>query len=64
MKFPTQEKIAETLGVNQPTVSKYLNGKLEVSVSQAIVLKDKLGIPLEAWRDIKSFISTSLQKTA
>lgn len=64
MKFPTQEQIAESLGVNQPTVSKYLNGKLEVSVNQAIKLKDRFGIPLEAWRDIKSFIAKSSQKSA
>lgn len=64
MKFPTQEQIAETLGVKQSTVSKYLNGKLEVSVSQAIKLQDDLKIPIKAWRDIKSFIAKSSQKTA
>lgn len=61
MKFPTQEQIAETLGVKQSTVSKYLNGKLEVSVSQAIKLQDDLKIPIKAWRDIKSFIAKSSQ---
>lgn len=64
MKFPTQEQIAESLGVKQSTVSKYLNGKLEVSVNQAIKLEDDLRIPIKAWRDIKSFISTSSHKQA
>lgn len=64
MKFPTQEQIAEALGVNQSTVSKYLNGRLDISVGQAIKLKDRFGIPLEAWRDIKSFIAKSSQKQA
>lgn len=63
MKFPTQEEIAETLGVKQSTVSKYLNGR-DISVSNAIKIKDRFGIPLEAWRDIKSFIAKSSQKSA
>lgn len=62
MKFPTQEQIAETLGVNQSTVSKYLNEKLDLSVGQAIKLKEEFGIPFEAWRDIKSYIKLSQNK--
>lgn len=57
MKTITQKQIAAVLRVKQPTVSKYLNGKLRLSVNNALLLEDKLGIPVTAWQDIKSYLS-------
>lgn len=51
MKPITQKQIAEVLGVLQPTVSKYLNGKLDISAKDALKLKRALKIPIEAWEN-------------
>lgn len=58
MKRITQQEMADVIGVEQPTISKYINGKLQLSVKDAIILEDSLGIPVHAWSDIKSFLST------
>jgi transcriptional regulator with XRE-family HTH domain len=39
MKKITQQKIANVLGVKQPTISKYKTGKLELSFKDALELK-------------------------
>lgn len=57
MKTITQEQIGKVLQVKQPTVSKYLNGKLRLSVDNALLLEQELGIPVSAWQDIKSYLS-------
>jgi len=59
MKKITQTQIGEVLGIGQPTVSKYLNSKLEISLKQARLLKDELAIPFEAWQDIKKYLEDS-----
>jgi len=58
MKLPTQSQMAAVLKVEQSTVSKYMRGKLDLSVGQAIQLRDAFGIPIDAWLDIKSWLST------
>lgn len=58
MKKITQKVMSEVLGVEQPTISKYINGKLQLSVKDALTLEEELNIPVHAWTDIKSFLST------
>ncbi|MDD5159666.1 MAG: helix-turn-helix domain-containing protein [Sulfuricurvum sp.] len=56
MKLPTQSQMAAVLKVEQPTVSKYMRGKLDLSVGQAIQLRDAFGIPIDAWLNIKQWL--------
>ena len=56
MKKITQKEIAKVLGVQQPAVSRYINGISKLSVKDALLLKEKLGIPCEAWLDIKKYL--------
>ena len=63
MKKITQNEIAEILNVKQPTVSKYINGKLDLSIHDAIKLNEKLNIPYDAWKDIKSYLSSPSEKS-
>ena len=53
MKTFTQNEIAKFLGIKQPTVSKYFNGKLEISAKFASKLNKKFGIPFEFWENPK-----------
>ena len=65
MKTFTQTEIARFLGVKQPTISKYFNGKLEISAKDANKLKKKFEIPFEFWENPKSYLqnnSTSSKK--
>jgi hypothetical protein len=41
----------------ESTVRSLLNGTRTPSLKSALLIKDKCGIPVEAWRDIKSFMS-------
>ena len=59
MKRITQKQIAEVLGVKQPTVSKYVNNKLDLSIHDAIKLNKKLKIPFTAWVNIKDYLQAS-----
>ena len=56
MKTFTQIEIAEFLGVKQPTISKYFNGKLEISAKDANKLNKKFGIPFEFWENPKLYL--------
>ncbi|WP_404801163.1 helix-turn-helix domain-containing protein [Acuticoccus sediminis] len=40
----TQDQLAERIGSNQSTVSRYLSGKREISISAAIAIAEALGI--------------------
>jgi len=53
MKTFTQNEIAKYLGIKQPTVSKYFNGKLEISAKFASRLNKKFDIPFEFWENPK-----------
>lgn len=48
----------------ESTVRSLLNGNRTPSLKMALKLQEKFNIPVEAWRDIKSFIAKSSQKTA
>ena len=62
MKTFTQIEIAEFLGVKQPTISKYFNGKLEISAKDANKLNKKFGIPFEFWENPKSYLQENNTK--
>ncbi len=52
-----QKKISNVLGVKQPTVSKYMNGKLRMSIENALLLLEQLEIPIEAWVNPKAYFA-------
>lgn len=56
MKRLKQLEIANTIGCTQPTVSKYLSNKLEISLSDAKKVSESMKIP------ITIFIDSELQK--
>lgn len=56
MKTFTQKEVADTLGVRQPTVSKYFNGVLEISAKDALKLNEEFGIPFVVWENPKSYL--------
>ena len=57
MKKIDRKKITERLGVSHVCVSLWLNGTNKPKLDKAFVLKDEFGIPIEAWRDIKKWMS-------
>lgn len=59
MKTFTQSDVAECLGVKQPTVSKYFNGKLEISAKDANKLNKKFNIPFELWDNPKLYLQNN-----
>jgi len=59
MKTITQSEIADFLGVKQPTVSKYLNGKLEISAKNANKLNKAFGIPFDVWENPKLYLQNN-----
>lgn len=45
----TQQSVAQQLGINQSTLSRWASGKQRPDVDGALRLRDELGIPVEAW---------------
>lgn len=43
----TQEAAAEELGLNEPTLSRYENGRRTPSLARAAKLSEKTGIPID-----------------
>ncbi len=70
MKNLKVTKIAKILDISHSAVSQWFNGKTKPNMDNAILLEEKCNIPLSAWKDIKSFISSenntkkSIQKTS
>ena len=56
MKTFTQKEIALFLGKKQPTISKYFNGKLDISAKDASKLNKKFEIPFEIWENPKLYL--------
>lgn len=63
MKKKTQNEIALRLGVTHSAVSQWFNGKTEPKLKNVFVLKDEFQIPLNAWRDIKSYLQDNNTKS-
>jgi len=55
MRRVTQTEMAEVLEVKQPTISKYMTDKLDISAKDAIKLNREFNIPVEAWENPVSF---------
>lgn len=45
----SQAAVAETLGIHQPTISNYARGRVRPSLARAILLRERLGIPVDDW---------------
>jgi len=63
MKEITQEDMARVLNVTQPTVSKRIDKK-SFRCSEMLKLENELGIPFEAFRNIKSYLDCTKQTKA
>jgi transcriptional regulator with XRE-family HTH domain len=55
-------KISKSLNVTHSSVCQWLSGATRPTLENMIQLRDKFGIPVDAWLDIKSFITTSSHK--
>lgn len=49
LREQTQQAVAEALGVQQSTVSGYARGRCRPTLTRALVLQDRFGIPVQAW---------------
>lgn len=54
----------KAIGYSEDGINSIMSRRRRPRIESQYDLKDKYGIPLEAWRDIKSFISTSSHKQA
>ncbi|UTJ05407.1 hypothetical protein [Arcobacter roscoffensis] len=54
------EKKLLKLGYKKDSVDKIFQGKFCPPAKKLFILEDEYGIPIHAWRDIKSFIKNSL----
>jgi len=56
MKKITSKEIQTFLNVSHSTVSQWFNGKTKPTANKMFALEDQFGIPVSAWRDIKSYL--------
>lgn len=54
----------KSIGYSDDGINSIMSRRRRPRLESQYELKDRFGIPLEAWRDIKSFIATSSQKQA
>ena len=55
-------KIAKSLNVSHSAVSQWLSGKTNPDIKNIFLMKDKFNIPLNAWRDISSYVNNTTTK--
>ena len=53
MKKINQQTIADILGVRQGTISKYLTGRSEIRLKDAIRVSKELSVPVDIFYDSK-----------
>jgi transcriptional regulator with XRE-family HTH domain len=53
-------QIAKKLKISHSAVSQWFNGVTTPTCKHMFEMRDNFGIPLEAWADIKSFISKNI----
>ena len=63
METLTAKKMAETIGISINLAGKYLRGYCRPKLIRAIEIERKLGIPVEAWDDIKSYLNNNASNT-
>ena len=59
MKRKKQIEIATKLGISHSAVSQWFSGSTKPTADRMFQLEDEFGIPLSAWRDIKSYIKNN-----
>jgi len=57
MKKINRLKIQNFLNISHSTVSQWFNGKTKPTADKMFKLEDEFGIPVQAWRDIKSYLN-------
>ena len=63
MKKFNRSRIQSELDVSHSTVSQWFNGLTKPTANKMFKLEDEFGIPLSAWRDIKSYLQKDDTKT-
>ncbi len=56
--------IAKKLNVTHSAVSQWFQGKTRPTLLKAFALEDRFGIPVSAWRDIRSYLKQNINKEA
>ena len=64
MKKIKVNKIAQSLSVSHSAVSQWMSGKTNPDIRHIYLMKDRFGIPLNAWRDIRSYVNNTKSKGA
>lgn len=62
MKTINRNEIQKKLNVTHSTVSQWLNGIIKPTADKMFKLEDEFGIPVSAWRDIKSYLQENDNK--
>jgi len=63
MKNINRKEIQLKLNVSHSTVSQWFSGITKPTADKMFKLKDEFNIPLEAWRDIKSYLQENNTKS-
>ncbi|PHO10308.1 hypothetical protein CPG37_04480 [Malaciobacter canalis] len=63
MKKFNYTKIAKDLNVSHSAVSQWFSGKTKPTIDKVFKMQQNHNIPVEAWKDIKSFISNDTKTT-
>lgn len=63
MEAITAKKLANEIGISVNLAGKYLRGYCRPKLVRAIEIERKLGIPVEAWDDIKSYLNNTSKTT-
>jgi len=59
MKKINRKEIQIKLNVSHSTVSQWLSGLTRPTAGKMFKLEDEFGIPVSAWRDIKSYLQNN-----
>lgn len=57
MKPFKYKDIQISLGVSHSAVSQWFSGKTRPNLENIVKMRDEYGIPIDAWLDIKSYVS-------
>lgn len=51
--------IAKHFNLSHAAISSWFSGRTVPNIKQALILKEKFGLPLKAWEDIESYLLNS-----
>jgi len=57
MKKINRMEIQKFLNISHSTISQWFGGKTKPTADKMFKLEDEFGIPVSAWRDIKSYLN-------